>query len=84
MVHVPSAFPFVGKLARELFDRFDLLFGHVIDVCEFSVELIFESCLRFGLGGSNTHPLAYVLLYLLTVIRFSLKERTEKKRQLRG
>ena len=79
-----SAFAFVAKLVRELFDKFDLLIGQIVDVCELSLELIFDSCLRFGLGGSNAHPFTYVLLYLLAVSRFGLNQWIKKKRELRS
>jgi hypothetical protein len=71
---------FIGKLL----DQFDLLFSKLIDVCDLSVELIFESCLRFGLSGSNTQPAFYILLYLVAVFRFRLKEWINEKRELGG
>ena len=83
-MHISSAFSFITELVRELFDKFDLLVSQIIDVCEFAIELVFESCLRFGLSGSNTQPLGYVLLYILAVMRFSLKQWIDKERQSRG
>jgi hypothetical protein len=70
----------VVQFISKFLDQFDLLFGKLIDVCELAVELVFESCLRFGLSGSNAQPLGYVLLYLVAVTRFRLKEWVNQKR----
>ena len=74
----------VVQFVRELFNTLDLLVSQIIELCEFSVELIFESFLRSGFGGSNAHPFSFILLYLLAVIRFRLKEWINNKRELGG